>query len=932
MQATVTADSNGFFTFTPTVSTDGLVRIIADTTTAANLQSTGSTTLFFTADVTPPTVSITLNDDTSGGAGITSDPTLAVTTKPNSVVTFSEGSVQLGSVTTNAAGFATFDPQGFSDGLQTITAQATDVAGLVGPAANFSFTLDTDANPDGLLDLATNGTGDGFYTYDVTDGSTQLRSAIVDFSDGYGDTVRGQPDDAGTGGVVDFSTLLLGLITATVTATDVAGNVATVTQGDVFTLDLSNDTALAPGLLVTSAPLLYGYAAPGMTVSLNDGAGVVATTTAVESGVFSFFRPSLATGTYVLTASGTDADGNTDSDQLNVVVFDTDTTGATLSINAPASTIGSHQFTVTGQASASEAGNIVYLEAPNFAVRNFPYTDIVGYGTIGANGSWQVTASVTTDGTYSYEALVVAANGQQTESAAQSFVVQTMPANGVSITDGGATVTGSSYDLTGSSSVPNAYLEIQLSNGEYTLFQANSSGNWSYDLPVGSGPGYLNGSYTFSPVVISAGPNSITVSLTYDQNFNPISGSKATTTLIVATNPTVASIVAEPDSGEFNSGADITLTMTMGDDVTVTGTPVLTLNDGGTATYLSGSGTDTLVFTTTVANGENAAALAVTGNNLNGSSIAITDAGTGKAADLSGADASFTGLSIGATVASITAATPASDLGPGQKVVFTVTMSEAVKISGGAPYLTLNNGGEAKYSGGSGSDVLTFTYMVGTLGSGQDVAALAVSGFNANGATIYDSNVKADTADLSGVTAFGSGPQIDTTRPTVTSITTSGDGITDGNGELWAGSTVTLTVNFSAVVTVAGGTPTLRLPNKAVATYAGGSGSDALTFTYVVGNGQKTADLAVTSLLLNGATIADGAGIKASLAGAATSLPGILQIGSGPRVIALANGETKSIYFNADGTIHDIAYACVSGQAYTSYDVLYGTNNKPATA
>ena len=39
--------------------------------------------------------------------------------------------------------------------------------------------------------------------------------------------------------------------------------------------------------------------------------------------------------------------------------------------------------------------------------------------------------------------------------------------------------------------------------------------------------------------------------------------------------------------------------------VTVTGTPQLALNSGGTASYTSGSGTSTLTFTYTVAAGQN---------------------------------------------------------------------------------------------------------------------------------------------------------------------------------------------------------------------------------------------------------------------------------------------------------------------------------------
>ena len=90
--------------------------------------------------------------------------------------------------------------------------------------------------------------------------------------------------------------------------------------------------------------------------------------------------------------------------------------------------------------------------------------------------------------------------------------------------------------------------------------------------------------------------------------------------------------------------------------------------------------------------------------------------------------------------------------------------------------------------------MLTFTYTVGALGSGQNASTLGVTGFNPNGATVYDFDVVADTADLSGVTSFTGGPQIDTIAPTVSSVAASGTGITNGNGDLDAGKTVTLTV------------------------------------------------------------------------------------------------------------------------------------------
>src|SRR5476651_1031100 len=116
------------------------------------------------------------------------------------------------------------------------------------------------------------------------------------------------------------------------------------------------------------------------------------------------------------------------------------------------------------------------------------------------------------------------------------------------------------------------------------------------------------------------------------------------------------------------------------------------------------------------------------------------------------------------------------------------------------------------------------------------------------------------------------------TGPTVTSVVASGSGIMAGAGDLNAGNVVTLTVNLSAAVVVAGGIPTLSLNDGGVATYTGGSGSNALTFSYTVAAGQNTADLAVTVVNLNNATLTDGAGNAADLTGAVINPTGILQI------------------------------------------------------
>src|SRR5262249_6706241 len=74
------------------------------------------------------------------------------------------------------------------------------------------------------------------------------------------------------------------------------------------------------------------------------------------------------------------------------------------------------------------------------------------------------------------------------------------------------------------------------------------------------------------------------------------------------------------------------------------------------------------------------------------------------------------------------------------------------------PELALNNGANALYSGGSGTDTLTFTY---TVAAGQDTPDLQVTGLNLNGGIIAD----AAGNPLSGAVQQDLNLQIDTTAP-----------------------------------------------------------------------------------------------------------------------------------------------------------------------
>ncbi len=91
------------------------------------------------------------------------------------------------------------------------------------------------------------------------------------------------------------------------------------------------------------------------------------------------------------------------------------------------------------------------------------------------------------------------------------------------------------------------------------------------------------------------------------------------------------------------------------------------------------------------------------------------------------------------------------------------------------------------------------------------------------------------------------------------------------------GATIPITVSFSGVVNVTG-TPLLALNSGGTGSYISGSGTNTLTFNYVVAAGQNSSDLdytSTTALTLNGGTIKDTSNTDATL-----TLPPPLTLGS----------------------------------------------------
>src|SRR5262245_15703145 len=162
---------------------------------------------------------------------------------------------------------------------------------------------------------------------------------------------------------------------------------------------------------------------------------------------------------------------------------------------------------------------------------------------------------------------------------------------------------------------------VQIYDGATLLgtanFTAENFTNWTFVTPA-----LLDGSHSFTAKVTDAAGNTTTTS--------------AVTAIVDATSPNVTSVSSQV-GGSVKTGKVVQITLNMSEKVTVFGTPELLLNDGSTATYASGSGTQALTFEYTVQSNQRTSDLRVTGDILP-SPTAIQDL-AGNAADLSAAGA-----------------------------------------------------------------------------------------------------------------------------------------------------------------------------------------------------------------------------------------------------------------------------------------------------
>ena len=359
-------------------------------------------------------LAITAFSTDSGIAGdhITNDNTLTLTgtAAANGTVKVFDGANQIGTATANSSGAWTYTTAALAEGSHSLTAK--DNAGTTSTA--LSVTIDTVApstpsivsNTISSNKVTLNGTAEANSTVQVFEGSTQLGTATTNSSGTWTFTT---------------ATLTSGAHNFTAKAMDAAGNnsgasvatsvtVGTTTQapGAPTISSFSTDSGTVGDHITNDSTLtLTGTAAANSTVKVYDGATLLGSATANSSGAWSYTTGTLANGGHSLTATATDAAGNTGvaSTALSVTIDTTVPVAPTIaSFSTDSGTVGDHitndnTLTLTGTAEANSTVKV--------------YDGATLLGTVAANGSgaWSYTTVALSNGAHSLTATATDAAG-----------------------------------------------------------------------------------------------------------------------------------------------------------------------------------------------------------------------------------------------------------------------------------------------------------------------------------------------------------------------------------------------------------------------------------------------------------------------------------------------------------------------------------------
>jgi len=542
------ANGSGAWTYTTAALSNDVHNLTATATDVAGNIGTASSALAVTVDtVAPvaPTIASFSTDSGVVGDHITNDSTLTLTgsAEANSTVKIYDGAALLGSATANGSGAWTYTTAALSNGAHNLTATATDAAGNTGVASSAtavtidtvapvapsiaSFSTDSGVLGDGITNdntLTVTGAAEANSTIKVYDGATLLGSATANGSGAWSYTT---------------APLSNGAHSLTATATDAAGNISSASSTMPATIDTvapiaPSITSFSPESGVVGDHIanvntvtLTGAAEANSTVKVYDGGTLLGSATANGSGAWSYTTAALSNGAHSLTATATDAAGNTGAaSSATAVTIDTVAPNAPVIVSD--TTFNTNQLALIGSAEA------------NSTVKIYDGATLLGSATANGSGAWSFTTAALSNGSHSLTATASDAAGNTgVASSAMAVTIDTVAPVAPSIasfsTDSGVVGDGITNDntltLTGAAE---ANSTIKVYDGATLLgsAKANGSGAWSY-----------------TSAALSNGAHSLTATAT-DAAGNVSTASSAMAVTIDTVAPVAPSITSfSPDSG-----------------------------------------------------------------------------------------------------------------------------------------------------------------------------------------------------------------------------------------------------------------------------------------------------------------------------------------------------------------------------------------------
>jgi hypothetical protein len=228
--------------------------------------------------------------------------------------------------------------------------------------------------------------------------------------------------------------------------------------------------------------------------------------------------------------------------------------------------------------------------------------------------------------TDTYTSLNVSANGI---SSAPDLYANTTGSSSITVIDPSVVGTGG-FVISAVAGSPTGTVTVATftdPGGAEALSDYSASIDWGDGSPAtaGSITGPVSGVFTVtgSHTYAVAGAYKVTVTLTHDVSTPTVVNDTAN---VANATSAVTNVTSTTPDGTYGVGKTILIDVVFDATETVTGTPQLALNSGGTANYTSGSSTNTLVFTYVVGAGQNSpdldytstSALTLNGGTING--------------------------------------------------------------------------------------------------------------------------------------------------------------------------------------------------------------------------------------------------------------------------------------------------------------------------